>query len=139
MVESGFSEVIELKSIPSIEIEGSLNTHDLSPNTRYGAYLINLRSIPRSLPISATDFLRVFLSQFRNLVDLHRLHQVFLSQFRNPVDLHRLLQFFLSEFRNPVDLHRLYQHVNEISFNPLIWKDVHTQVNTEAYTTTEWR
>ncbi|KAL4556242.1 hypothetical protein LXL04_038886 [Taraxacum kok-saghyz] len=37
---SRFSEVIELKSIPSIEIEGSLNTQDLSPNTTYGAYLM---------------------------------------------------------------------------------------------------
>ncbi|KAL4556241.1 hypothetical protein LXL04_038885 [Taraxacum kok-saghyz] len=37
---SRFSEVIELKSIPSIEIEGSLNTQELSPNTTYGAYLM---------------------------------------------------------------------------------------------------
>ena len=32
--------MIELKSIPSIEIEGSLNTQELSPNTTYGAYLM---------------------------------------------------------------------------------------------------
>ncbi|KAL7591113.1 hypothetical protein Lser_V15G33982 [Lactuca serriola] len=37
---SRFSEVIELKSISSIDIEGRISTQDLSPNTTYGAYLI---------------------------------------------------------------------------------------------------
>ncbi|KAI3752552.1 hypothetical protein L2E82_24586 [Cichorium intybus] len=37
---SRFSEVIELKTTFSIEIEGKINTKDLSPNTTYGAYLI---------------------------------------------------------------------------------------------------
>ncbi|KAL7591112.1 hypothetical protein Lser_V15G33983 [Lactuca serriola] len=37
---SRFSEVIELKSISNIEIEGRINTQDLSPNTTYGTYLI---------------------------------------------------------------------------------------------------
>ncbi|KAI3752550.1 hypothetical protein L2E82_24584 [Cichorium intybus] len=37
---SRFSEVIEVKSVSSIQIEGRIKTQDLSPNTTYGAYLI---------------------------------------------------------------------------------------------------
>nr|XP_043622206.1 F-box protein PP2-B15-like [Erigeron canadensis] len=37
---SRFSNVIELKSASNIEIEGRINTNDLSPNTTYGSYLI---------------------------------------------------------------------------------------------------
>ncbi|KAL8237430.1 hypothetical protein R6Q59_018511 [Mikania micrantha] len=37
---SRFPEVIELKTITSLEIEGRIDTQDLSPNTTYGAYLI---------------------------------------------------------------------------------------------------
>ncbi|KAI3509244.1 hypothetical protein L1887_24375 [Cichorium endivia] len=36
----GGIRVIELKTTLSIEIEGKINTKDLSPNTTYGAYLI---------------------------------------------------------------------------------------------------
>ncbi|KAL8205901.1 hypothetical protein R6Q57_009452 [Mikania cordata] len=37
---SRFPEVIELKTITNLEIEGRIDTQDLSPNTTYGAYLI---------------------------------------------------------------------------------------------------
>ncbi|KAI7745327.1 hypothetical protein M8C21_008370 [Ambrosia artemisiifolia] len=57
---SRFSEVIELKTISNMEIEGSIHTEDLSPNTTYGAYLIikvsdhsfGLDSIPCETSIS---------------------------------------------------------------------------------------
>ncbi|KAJ0741535.1 putative phloem protein [Helianthus annuus] len=35
-----FSEVVELKTISNMEIEGRIQTEDLSTNTTYGAYLI---------------------------------------------------------------------------------------------------
>ncbi|KAJ0079813.1 hypothetical protein Patl1_22334 [Pistacia atlantica] len=38
--ESRFAEVAELKSVSKLEIEGKIRTQKLSPNTRYGAYLI---------------------------------------------------------------------------------------------------
>ncbi|KAI3752548.1 hypothetical protein L2E82_24582 [Cichorium intybus] len=37
---SRFPEVIELKTVSSIQIEGRINTQDLSPNITYGAFLI---------------------------------------------------------------------------------------------------
>ncbi|KAK9050832.1 hypothetical protein SSX86_030198 [Deinandra increscens subsp. villosa] len=37
---SRFSEVIELKTISNMKIDGRIETEDLSPNTTYGAYLI---------------------------------------------------------------------------------------------------
>ncbi|PWA62728.1 F-box domain, Phloem protein 2-like protein [Artemisia annua] len=57
---SRFQEVIELKTISNIEIEGRINTEDLSPNTTYGAYLIikvsdhafGLDSIPSEISVS---------------------------------------------------------------------------------------
>ncbi|PWA47230.1 F-box domain, Phloem protein 2-like protein [Artemisia annua] len=57
---SRFQEVIELKTISNIEIEGRINTEDLSLNTTYGAYLIikvsdnafGLDSIPSEISVS---------------------------------------------------------------------------------------
>ncbi|KAI3810480.1 hypothetical protein L1987_20096 [Smallanthus sonchifolius] len=57
---SRFPEVIELKTISNLEIEGRISTQDLSPNTTYGAYLIikvsdrafGLGSIPSETSIS---------------------------------------------------------------------------------------
>ncbi|KAL4565585.1 hypothetical protein LXL04_029687 [Taraxacum kok-saghyz] len=52
---------------------------------------------------------------------------VLLSEFRNPVDLDRLHQVFLSEFRIPVDLDRLHQaveysHIQQIKEKPTVEK-----------------
>nr|XP_043622435.1 F-box protein PP2-B13-like [Erigeron canadensis] len=60
---SRFSEVIELKTITNLEIEGNIKTDDLSPNTKYGAYLIikvsacafGLDSIPCEISISKNE------------------------------------------------------------------------------------
>ncbi|XP_076940195.1 F-box protein PP2-B13-like [Bidens hawaiensis] len=60
---SRFSEVIELKTISNLEIEGRIGTQDLSPNTTYGAYLIikvsdhafGLDSIPSETSISKDE------------------------------------------------------------------------------------
>lgn len=60
---SRFNEVIELKTISSIEIEGGINTEDLSSNTTYGAYLIikvsdhafGLDSIPCETSVSMNE------------------------------------------------------------------------------------
>ncbi|XP_076913956.1 F-box protein PP2-B13-like [Bidens hawaiensis] len=60
---SRFSEVIELKTISNLEIEGRIGTQDLSPNTTYGAYLIikvsdhafGLNSIPSETSISKDE------------------------------------------------------------------------------------
>ncbi|KAK1440437.1 hypothetical protein QVD17_06264 [Tagetes erecta] len=60
---SRFAEVIELKTISNLEIEGTIDTQDLSPNTTYGAYLIikvsdhafGLDSIPSETTISKDE------------------------------------------------------------------------------------
>ncbi|KAK1440436.1 hypothetical protein QVD17_06263 [Tagetes erecta] len=60
---SRFAEVIELKTISNLEIEGTIDTQDLSPNTTYGAYLIikvsdqafGLDSIPSETSISKDE------------------------------------------------------------------------------------
>ncbi|KAK9049196.1 hypothetical protein SSX86_031837 [Deinandra increscens subsp. villosa] len=62
---SRFSEVIELKTISNMEIDGRIETEDLSSNTTYGAYLIikvsdhsfGLDSIPCETSISNTTSL----------------------------------------------------------------------------------
>ncbi|KAI3676008.1 hypothetical protein L1987_85604 [Smallanthus sonchifolius] len=62
---SRFVEVIELKTISNLEIEGRIDTQDLSPNTTYGAYLIikvsdhpfGLDSIPYETSISKHEYL----------------------------------------------------------------------------------
>ncbi|KAI3810483.1 hypothetical protein L1987_20099 [Smallanthus sonchifolius] len=61
---SRFSEVIELKTISNMEIEGRIGTQDLSPNTTYGVYLIikvsdsafGLDSIPSETSISKHEY-----------------------------------------------------------------------------------
>ncbi|KAJ9557247.1 hypothetical protein OSB04_011861 [Centaurea solstitialis] len=60
---SRFFEVIELKTISNIEIEGRINTENLSPNTTYGAYLIitvsdrafGLDTIPSETSVSKNE------------------------------------------------------------------------------------
>nr|GEX96215.1 hypothetical protein [Tanacetum cinerariifolium] len=60
---SRFHEVIELKTISNIELEGRINTEDLSPNTTYGAYLkikvsdnaFGLNSIPSEISVSRSE------------------------------------------------------------------------------------
>ncbi|PWA47231.1 F-box domain, cyclin-like protein [Artemisia annua] len=60
---SRFHEVIELKTISNIELEGIINTEDLSPDTTYGAYLIikvsdnsfGLDSIPSEVSVSREE------------------------------------------------------------------------------------
>ncbi|KAF5781932.1 putative phloem protein [Helianthus annuus] len=62
---SRFPEVIELKTISNLEVEGRISTQDLSPNTTYGAYLIikvsdrafGLDSIPSEISISKEESL----------------------------------------------------------------------------------
>ncbi|KVI11026.1 F-box protein PP2-B15-like [Cynara cardunculus var. scolymus] len=62
---SRFSEVIELKTISGIEIEGRISTDNLTPKTTYGAYLIikvsdrafGLDSIPSETSVSMNECL----------------------------------------------------------------------------------
>ncbi|XP_071701373.1 F-box protein VBF-like [Rutidosis leptorrhynchoides] len=60
---SRFSEVVVLKTISNVEIEGIINTEDLSSNTTYDAYLVikvsdrsfGLDSIPSETSVTTTD------------------------------------------------------------------------------------
>ncbi|KAM7469911.1 hypothetical protein LguiA_008094 [Lonicera macranthoides] len=61
--QSRFSEVAELKTISRLEIQAKINTQILSPNTKYGAYLIikisdrafGLNSIPSEISVETSD------------------------------------------------------------------------------------
>ncbi|KAM7469912.1 hypothetical protein LguiA_008095 [Lonicera macranthoides] len=61
--QSRFSEIAELKTISRLEIQAKINTQILSPNTKYGAYLIikisdrafGLNSIPSEISVETSD------------------------------------------------------------------------------------
>ncbi|XP_019250067.1 PREDICTED: F-box protein PP2-B15-like [Nicotiana attenuata] len=72
--QSRFAEVVELKTICRLEIQGKMKTGELSPNTTYGAYLLmkisdrsfGLDSIPTEISVKVGDEEFVNTAYLRN-------------------------------------------------------------------------